>query len=110
VLLKRCSDRCGDKRGRGIVVEQRVDYGAASAGEEREELQLVSNTETSCGLEGEKMMKWPLVKLLSINTSVGSREQAAGRVDSGPVARLNQHRRRVSSSLLMCLAINQKHS
>ena len=79
-------------------MEQCVGYGAASAGAERGELQLVSNTETSCGLEGEKMMKWPLVKLLSINTSVGSREQAAGRVDSGPVARLNQHRRRVSSS------------
>lgn len=65
---------------------------------ERDELQLVSNTKTSSGLEGEKMMKWPLVKLLSINTSVGLREQAAGRVDCGPVARLNQHRRRVSSS------------
>ena len=31
VLLKRCSDRCGDKRGRGIVMEQCVDYLAASA-------------------------------------------------------------------------------
>jgi hypothetical protein len=82
--LKRCSDRCGDNRGRGSVMEQCVVYDAASAGGE---VGPVSNTKRTASGSRRGDDGIP-VKLLSINTSVGTwaREQAAGRVHSGPVA------------------------